>query len=1152
MSEAMARRDVELGGAPEGLDALVVAERLKAQGGVGLLVARDYQRSGNFTQALSFFAKDVEVLEYPAWDCLPYDRLSPTASVAAQRMATLTRLAQRDPSDAGPLLVVATIAAVTQRTPPRQAVTGAGFEARVGRDLDTAALERYVSANGYVRASTVSERGEYAIRGGVIDVFPPGFEEPVRLDLFGSELESIRAFDPETQRSTKQLKQVSLLPVSEVLLDAQSISRFRSGYLNLFGAAGDEPMYAAVSEGARRQGLEHWLPLFYDRLDTLFDFLPDTAPVFLDSQVEQARAERWSLTTDAYEARKEAAKGKGGAAYRAPAPQSLYLDEGEWNSALAGRAVRRLSPLAADATRGGEDAGGRLGHSFAAERTQDSVNLFAAVAQHAERLKADGKRVLFASWSEGSSERLAAMLSDHGLEHVLLVRDWADVLASPKDIYLRAVLPVEHGFVTDDVAVISETDILGDRLARPRRKRRASNFLAEASALTAGDLVVHLDHGIGRYEGLKTLEIQEAPHDCLELLYAGDSKLYLPVENIDLLTRYGTDADGVQLDRLGGAGWQGRKAKAKERLRAMAEGLIALAAKRAMRVSDAIVPPSGLFDEFCARFPYEETDDQLNAIGDVLEDLGKGTPMDRLICGDVGFGKTEVALRAAFVVAMTGQQVAIVCPTTLLARQHFKTFSERFAGWPITVRHLSRMVTAKDANETRAGLKDGTFEIVVGTHAVLAEQVGFRDLGLVIVDEEQHFGVKHKEKLKSLRADVHLLTLTATPIPRTLQMALSGIREMSIIATPPVDRLAVRTYVTPWDPVLVREALLREKYRGGQAFYVAPRLKELPEIEKFLREQVPEVKFVVGHGQMTPTQLEDVMSAFYDGSYDVLVSTTIVESGIDIPTANTLIVHRADMFGLAQLHQIRGRIGRSKARAFAYLTTDPKRPLSLSAEKRLQVLQSLDNLGAGFQLASHDLDQRGGGNLLGDEQSGHIREVGVELYQQMLEDAVAELREQGEGVADRGWSPSINVGAAVLIPEAYVPDLNVRLSLYRRLSDAERSEDREALAAELIDRFGPLPNEAQQLLRIVGIKANCRTASIERIDIGPKGAVLTLRNNSFPNPMGLVGLIQKNQAFWKIRPDQKIVIKGEWPTPDDRLKVAERITSDLARVAGAA
>nr|WP_314435720.1 transcription-repair coupling factor [uncultured Brevundimonas sp.] len=1148
MDAQVHRTDAELGGAPEGLDALIVAERVKASGGVGLFVARDYQRSGSFVQAFQFFTQDIEVLEYPAWDCLPYDRLSPTAGIAAQRMATLTQLAQRKSSD-GPVLVVTTVSAAMQRTPPKSVTTMAGFGAKVGHDLDIQALERYFAANGYVRASTVAERGEFAVRGGVVDVFPPGFPEPVRLDMFGSELESIRTFDPETQRSTGQMKAVALAPVSEALLDKEAISRFRTGYLNLFGAPGDDPLYATISEGARRQGMEQWLPLFYDGLDTLFDYLPDQAQVFLDNQVETARSERWDLVADAYEARAEAAKTKGNAsANRALPPKRLYLDAGDWNQALAGRAVRRFTPFSG----GGEDAGGRLGRTFAAERAQDSVNLFEAVAAHAAALKAEGKRVLFASWTEGSSERLATMLADHGLDHIVAVRDWSDVQNAPKDIYLRGVLPVEHGFVTDEVAVICETDILGDRLARPRKKRRASNFLAEASALTTGDLVVHLDHGIGRYEGLKTLDIQQAPHDCLELLYAGESKLYLPVENIDLLTRYGSDSEGAQLDRLGGAGWQARKAKAKERLRAMAEGLIALAAKRALRETEAVVPPSGLFAEFCARFPYEETDDQLNAIGDVLEDLGKGTPMDRLICGDVGFGKTEVALRAAFVVAMTGQQVAIVAPTTLLARQHFKTFTERFAGWPVKVRQLSRMVGSKEAAETRQGLKDGSVEIVVGTHAVLSEQVGFRDLGLVIVDEEQHFGVKHKEKLKTLRADVHLLTLTATPIPRTLQMALSGIREMSIIATPPVDRLAVRTYVTPWDPVLVREALLREKYRGGQAYYVAPRLKDLPDIEKFLREQVPEVKFVVGHGQMSATQLEEVMSAFYDGEYDVLVSTTIVESGLDIPTANTLVVHRADMFGLAQLYQIRGRVGRSKARAFAYLTTDAVKPMTLSAERRLQVLQSLDNLGAGFQLASHDLDQRGGGNLLGDEQSGHIREVGVELYQQMLEDAVAELRENGDaGSVDRGWSPSINVGASVLIPEEYVPDLNVRLSLYRRLSDAEQAEDREALAAELIDRFGPLPDEAQQLLKIVGIKANCRKACIEKIDIGPRGAVLTLRNNAFPNPVGLVGLIQKNQAFWKIRPDQKIVVSGDWPTAEERLKVAERITADLARVAGA-
>jgi transcription-repair coupling factor (superfamily II helicase) len=713
------------------------------------------------------------------------------------------------------------------------------------------------------------------------------------------------------------------------------------------------------------------------------------------------------------------------------------------------------------------------------------------------------------------------------------------------------VLPLEHGFETDSLAVISETDILGDRLARPTKRRRAQNFLAEASSLTPGDLVVHIDHGIGRYEGLKTLDVAGAPHDCLELQYGGDSKLYLPVENIDLLTRYGAESDDVQLDRLGGAAWQARKARAKVRLREMADGLIKIAAARMLKKSEQILSPHGLFEEFCARFPYEETEDQLHAIGDVLSDLGSGRPMDRLICGDVGFGKTEVALRAAFVVAMSGRQVAIVCPTTLLARQHFKGFTERFKGWPVKIRQLSRMVPAKEAAETRAGIAAGELEILVGTHAVLSEQVKFKDLGLVIVDEEQHFGVKHKEKLKALRADVHMLTLSATPIPRTLQMALSGIRELSIIATPPVDRLAVRTYVMPFDPIAVREALLREKYRGGQAYFVTPRLADLPRLETFLREQVPEVKFVVGHGQMAPTQLEDVMSAFYDGQYDVLLATSIVESGLDIPAANTLIINRADMFGLAQLYQLRGRVGRAKTRAYAYMTTPADKPITLSAERRLKVLQSLDNLGAGFQLASHDLDIRGGGNLLGDQQSGHIREIGVELYQQMLEDAVNEMKAgEIEMPSDRGWSPQINTGASVLIPEYYVPDLNVRLALYRRLSEAERAEDREAMAAELIDRFGPLPDEAGHLLKVVAIKGLCRQANVAKIDVGPKGAVVSFRHDSFANPMGLITFAHKNAMAWRVRPDHKVVVKGEWETPNQRLGAAERILTELARLAG--
>jgi transcription-repair coupling factor (superfamily II helicase) len=1139
---------LDLIGAPEGFDALAMADIVRARKGLSVFVARDGTRLSAFAAAFRFFAPGVEVLSFPAWDCLPYDRIGPSAGIGAQRMTTLSRLCE-DIDAKTPRLLVTSVPALVQRVPPQASVKRASYSAKAGNVVEIADLEAYFGVNGYQRASTVSEKGEFAIRGGVIDVFPPSAEEPVRLDLFGDTLESIRAFDPETQRSTKQLKDVSLLPVSEALLDESAISRFRSGYLETFGAAGDDPLYATVSEGGRRAGMEHWLPLFYPKMATLLDYLPDGALIALDHLAREARDERLALIQDAYESRAQTERR---IHYHPLEPERLYLTADEWKKLLAKRPTRRFSAFQEAEGEAVIDMGARSGRNFTPERQQDSVNLFEATADHARKLAADGKRVLFASWSEGSSDRLGSMLADHGLKDIPFAAYWDAAKAANPKTPQRVVMPLESGFETDALAVISETDILGDRLARPRRRRRASNFLAEASSLTPGDLVVHIDHGIGRYEGLKTLDVQGAPHDCLEIQYGGESKLYLPVENIDLLTRYGAESEGVVLDRLGGAAWQARKARAKERLREMAEGLIRIAAERATKTVDPVDPPHGVFDEFCARFPYEETEDQLVAIGDVLEDLAAGKPMDRLICGDVGFGKTEVALRAAFVVAMSGQQVAVVAPTTLLARQHFKTFTDRFEGWPVKVRRLSRMVPPKEAAETRENLRNGEVEIVVGTHAVLSKQVVFRNLGLVVVDEEQHFGVKHKEKLKELRADVHMLTLTATPIPRTLQMSLSGIREMSIIATPPVDRLAVRTYITPWDPVVVREALLREKYRGGQAYYVAPRISDLPELERYLREQVPEVKFVVGHGQMAPTQLEAVMSAYYDGQYDVLLSTTIVESGLDIPTANTLIIHRADMFGLSQLYQLRGRVGRAKSRAYAYLTTPAEKQITLSAERRLKVLQSLDSLGAGFQLASHDLDIRGGGNLLGEEQSGHIREIGVELYQQMLEDAVNELKARTgtEGVDhDRGWSPQINTGAAVLIPEDYVPDLNVRLSLYRRLSDAERAQDREALAAELIDRFGPLPPEAGQLLKVVAIKGLCREANVAKIDVGPKGAVVSFRNDDFKNPGALIDFVGKNPVAWRVRPDNKVVVKGEWETPEQRLGAAEHVLTELARLA---
>jgi transcription-repair coupling factor (superfamily II helicase) len=759
--------------------------------------------------------------------------------------------------------------------------------------------------------------------------------------------------------------------------------------------------------------------------------------------------------------------------------------------------------------------------------------------------------VVIASYSEGARERLGTLLADHGLTGAREAKSWREVKPGVNLMVWGLEQGFEGRFGKDAVTVISEQDVLGDRLIRRARKsRRAENFLTEHHSLTPGDLVVHLEHGVGRYLGLETITAAGAPHECIALEYHGGAKLYLPVENIELLSRYGQEIG--DLDRLGGGAWQAKKAKLKQRIRDMADKLIRVAAERALKTAEVLEPDGGAYARFAARFPYQETDDQLRAIEDVLGDLGSGRPMDRLICGDVGFGKTEVALRAAFVAASAGMQVALIAPTTLLARQHTKEFRERFQGTGLKVRQLSRFVSAKEAAETRTGLADGSVPIVIGTHALLGKAMKFCQLGLLIIDEEQHFGVAHKERLKQLRSDVHVLTMTATPIPRTLQLAMSGVRELSIIATPPVDRLTVRTYVSPFDTVTVREALLREHYRGGQSFFVVPRISDLPDVEHFLKEHVPEVSYVIGHGQMAAGELDDRMNAFYDGKYDVLVSTTIIESGLDIPTANTLVIARADMFGLAQLYQIRGRVGRSKMRAYAYLTTEPRKPITPQAERRLKVLGSLDTLGAGFTLASHDLDIRGAGNLLGEEQSGHIREVGYELYQDMLEEAIARIRagETGAAVdADETWAPQINMGVPVLIPDDYVPDLDVRLGLYRRLSGLDSHREMEGFAAELHDRFGKLPPDVEMLLRVVRVKSLCKRAGIGRLDTGPKGATIQFRGDRFENPAGLVDFLHAQRGLAKIK-DNKLVIRRNWATGDERVKGAFSIARDLAKIAG--
>ncbi|WLS02210.1 transcription-repair coupling factor [Shinella oryzae] len=1156
---AAADRPLTIGAVPSGVEPLILADLARKSGPVAYVLS-DGQRISDLEQMLGFAAPDIPVLTLPGWDCLPYDRVSPSADVSARRLSALSALIahQKKPHAA---IVLVTVNAMLQKTAPRAIIESLAFSAKPGQQVRMDDIAARLERNGFDRVATVREVGEFAVRGGILDVFVPGSLEPVRLDFFGDTLESIRSFDPASQRTTGQARSLDLNPMSEVTLTPETISHFRKQYLSSFGAATrDDALYQAVSEGRRYAGMEHWLPLFYGELETTFDYLAGFR-IVTDHTVREAAVERSRLVRDYYDARlASATPGKGQVAqatpYKPVPPGQLYLDAERFARELDERAAIRLSPFnehegeARQVVTIEARPGQRWARPAGSEDADGGrVNVFDQAVKHIADRRASGAKVLVTGWSEGSLDRLLQVLAEHGLGNVVPVEKFSDLRKLKPGEAGSAVLSLESGFEAGDVVVIGEQDILGDRMVRrAKRRKRGADFLTEVAGLDEGSIVVHAEHGIGRFVGLRTIEAAGAPHACLELVYADDAKLFLPVENIDLLSRYGGEGTDALLDKLGGVAWQARKAKLKKRLLDMAGGLIQIAAARLVRHAPVLSTPEGVYDEFAARFPYDETDDQANAIDAVRDDLGAGRPMDRLVCGDVGFGKTEVALRAAFIAAMNGVQVAVVVPTTLLARQHFKTFSDRFRGLPIRVQQASRLVGSKELALTKKELAEGKTDIVVGTHALLGSSIKFANLGLLIIDEEQHFGVKHKERLKELKSDVHVLTLSATPIPRTLQLAMTGVRELSLITTPPVDRMAVRTFISPFDPLVIRETLMREHYRGGQSFYVCPRLSDLSEIQDFLRQDVPELKVAVAHGQMPATELEDIMNAFYEGRYDVLLSTTIVESGLDVPTANTMIIHRADMFGLAQLYQLRGRVGRSKVRAFALLTLPVNRTLTGTAERRLKVLQSLDTLGAGFQLASHDLDIRGAGNLLGEEQSGHIKEVGFELYQQMLEEAVAEIKGDEE-VADSGWSPQISVGTPVMIPDDYVPDLHLRLGLYRRLGEITELADIDAFGAEMIDRFGPLPIEVQHLLKIVYIKSLCRVANVEKLDAGPKGVVVQFRNKEFPNPAALVGYIAKQGTLAKIRPDQSLFLARDYPTPERRLTGAAQVMTQLAGLA---
>jgi len=1142
-----ARQPLTLAQVARGAQPLVMADLARASTGRAVFIAPDDAAMRSVVDAAAFFAPELEVIEFPAWDSLPYDRASPALAISARRLAALHRL---QAGKAKAQLIVTTANAVLQRVLTPFRVRESVREFKPGVEIGRESLSALLQRQGYSRTDTVIDKGEYAVRGSIVDIFPSGMDEALRLDFFGDELESLRSFDPNTQMSTGRLDSHLLLPASEALLDEDSIKRFRSRYREMFGAnATQDPLYEAVSEGRRLAGMEHWLPLFEDKLATLFDHLGKDDLVVIDQAALAAADERVKDVRDYFDQR-TAITGQAKGNYRPLQPDALYMSADELKDALAAAPAHRATPFDEPESDGVVGFGFRSGRDFAPERARGD-NVYPVLADHLKALSKAGKRPLLAAYSKGSRSRIASILEEAGTP-VQMAESWQDALGlSAKGKPAAMILPIEASFANDEMELLTEQDILGDRLVRRKKKRKSADaFLAELQALSVGDLIVHTEHGIGKYLGLEPIAVGKSKHDCVQLEYKGGDKLFIPVENIDVLSRYGSSEEAVMLDRLGGEAWQKRRARLKERIREIAGELMQVAAQRALKKAPVIEVEDGTYNQFLDRFPWEETDDQERAIADVLSDLESGKPMDRLVCGDVGFGKTEVALRAAFAAAMNGQQVAVVAPTTLLARQHFENFSNRFSGFPLKVGRLSRLVSAKEMKETREGLSAGDVDIVIGTHAILSKQTSFKNLGLVIVDEEQRFGVTHKEKLKQLRADVHMLTLTATPIPRTLQMAMTGLRELSTIQTPPVDRLAVRTYVMEWDDMVMREALLREHHRGGQSFIVVPRISDMEELSDWLHENIPEVKFVAAHGQMSPGEIEERMSAFYEGKYEVLLATTIVESGLDLPSANTIIIHRADIFGLAQLYQLRGRVGRAKLRAYAYLTYAKDTQLSEVAEKRLKVLGDLDSLGAGFQLASHDLDIRGAGNLLGDEQSGHIREVGFELYQSMLEDAIlaAKAGDMGLEVKPERVSPQITVDAPIMIPEDYVPDLAVRMALYRRLNDAADKAEIEALAAEMIDRFGDLPAATANLVRLIEIKHQAIEANIAKIDVGAQGTLVTFHQDDFPDPVGLLAYVDRLKGTAKLRPDMKLVISRAWGSPESRLNGLFQLTKGLSGV----
>jgi transcription-repair coupling factor (superfamily II helicase) len=1115
--------------------ALLVAEAAKSHDGLTVVVTRDTQRAHALEDELRIFAGSLPVLHFPDWETLPYDVFSPHPDIVSQRIAALYQL----PSVKRGVLVVSA-ATLMQRIAPRSHITGSGLMLYKGQKLDLASEQRRLEASGYRHVPQVAEPGDFAVRGALIDIFPMGAREPYRIELFDDEVESIRSFDAETQRSQQQVEKVELLPAREFPVSDDAAKAFRSRLRERFPIDVRRcPLYQDMKEGVTPGGIEYYLPLFFEHTATLFDYLADDALLVLGEGTVEAAEQFWTQTAERYDQRAHDIERP------VLPPTELYLspeslreqlnkrlrvevvDSGHEHAVTAGTQPAPDVPL----NRKGEEPGTSLRHFLENYRG----------------------RVLIAADSAGRREALLEQLAVAGLRPQN-VDGWQAFLADSHPLSIT-IAPLEQGFALNKpaMAVLTERELFGERVRTERKRRRGATrdpetIIRDLTELSIGSPIVHVDHGVGRYQGLVSMELGGMTGEFLTIEYAKGDKLYVPVAQLGLVSRYsGTAPELAPLHSLGGDAWERARKKAAEKVRDVAAELLAIYAQREARGGESLPIDRQLVEEFGSSFPFEETPDQLYAIDAVLNDLAAPRAMDRVICGDVGFGKTEVALRAAFAAATAGKQVAILVPTTLLAQQHYRNFADRFADWPVRVDVLSRFRSSKEVNEALKRLADGQIDVIVGTHKLLQPDIKFKQLGLVIVDEEQRFGVRQKEQLKKLRVEVDLLTMTATPIPRTLNMAMSGLRDLSLIATPPQHRMAVRTFISAWEPALIREAFQRELQRGGQVYFLHNEVESIERTAREVQELIPDARIGIAHGQMPERDLEQVMADFHRQRFNVLVCTTIIETGIDIPTANTIIINRADRFGLAQLHQLRGRVGRSHHRAYAYLIVPDRKSITADAEKRLEALASLEELGAGFTLATHDLEIRGAGELLGDEQSGQIQEIGFGLYTELLERAVRALKSGKVPDFDltSEHETEVELHLPALIPDDYLPDVHARLTLYKRIASARDEESLRELQVEMIDRFGLLPDAVKQLFAIASLKLMATPLGIRKLDFGANGGRVTFRDKPEVDPMAIIRLVQNYPRVYKLDGQDKLKVNLELPGASERIRAAEEILGKL-------